>query len=79
MLICIYPFHKITPIQFRGQRIFARKMGHILQLGHSTDLGHLMVGGTSPIIDDPSEDEINLVSTLYGMPAIFDAAWYMDE
>jgi hypothetical protein len=78
-MICIYPAHQIAPIQVRGRRIFAHELGHILQLGHSTDLGHLMVGGTSPIIDDPSFDEINLVRALYGMPTIFDAVWYLDE
>ena len=78
-LICIYPLRQTAPIQYSGRRIFAHEMGHILQLGHSEDLGHLMVGGTSPITDDPSEDEINLIRALYGMPTIFDADWYTDE
>jgi len=54
-------------------------MGHVFQLGHSLDLGLLMVGNTAPIRDDPSEDEINLVRSLHGMPVIFDAAWYLEE
>jgi hypothetical protein len=78
-LICIYPAHQIAPVQIRGRRIFAHEMGHVLQLGHSFDLGHLMVGGTMPITDDPSEDEINLIRTLYGMPTVFDATWYLGD
>jgi hypothetical protein len=78
-LIVINPNNQLAPIQFRGQRIFAHEMGHVLQLGHSDDLGHLMVGATAPMRDDPSEDEINLISSLYGMPTIFDATWYIDE
>ncbi|MCK4548884.1 MAG: hypothetical protein KAU49_01900 [Candidatus Krumholzibacteria bacterium] len=78
-LICIYPNNRLSPIHVRGRRIFAHELGHILNLGHSDDLGHLMVGGTAPITDDPSEDEINLVRSLLGMPAIFDAAIYVDE
>jgi len=79
MLIWIYPIHQRAPIQIRGRRIFAHELGHILQLMHSDDLGHLMVGGTMPLIDDPSQDEINLVRALVGMPTIFDATWYEDE
>ncbi len=77
--IWIHPINQRAPIQIRGRRIFAHELGHILQLGHSSDLGHLMVGGTAPMIDDPSLDEINLVRALFGMPTIFDAAWYIDE
>ncbi len=79
MLIWICPINQRAPIQIRGRRIFAHELGHILQLSHSSDLGHLMVGGTAPLIDDPSQDEINLVTALFGMPTIFDAAWYIDE
>jgi hypothetical protein len=59
--------------------IFAHELGHILQLAHSYDLGHLMVGVTAPLIYDPSQDEINLVRSLFGMPTIFDSTWYIDE
>lgn len=79
MLIWIHPINQLSPIQIRGRRIFAHELGHILQLGHSNDLGHLMVGGTAPITDDPSVDEINLVRSLVGLPTIFDATWYVDE
>jgi hypothetical protein len=79
MRIWIYPINQTAPIQIRGRRIFAHELGHILQLGHSNDLGHLMVGGTAPLIDDPSIDEINLVRSLQGLPVIFDATWYIDE
>ena len=79
MAIMIYPINQLSPIQFRGKRIFAHELGHILQLGHSDDLGHLMVGGTAPMTDDPSTDEINLVRSLVGLPVIFDATWYVDE
>jgi hypothetical protein len=78
-LIVINPNNQLAPIHIRGRRIFAHEMGHVLQLGHSFDLGHLMVGGTAPITDNPSEDEINLIRALYGMPTIFDATWYIDE
>jgi len=79
MRIWIHPINQLSPIQIRGRRIFTHELGHILQLGHSSDLGHLMVGGTAPITDDPSQDEINLVRSLIGMPVIFDAEWYIDE
>ena len=79
MLIWIYPDNQLAPIQNRGRRIFTHELGHILRLGHSRDLGHLMVGGTAPITDDPSTDEINLIRALYGMPFIFDSNWYVDE
>ncbi len=79
MLIWIYPNHQVAPIQIVGRKIFAHELGHILQLGHSYDLGHLMVGGTSPITNVPTEDEINLIRSLYGLPTIFDASWHLDE
>ncbi len=79
MLIWIYPTHQVAPIQIVGRKIFAHELGHILQLGHSYDLGHLMVGGTSPISNLPSEDEINLIRSLYGLPAVIDANWYVNE
>jgi len=77
MLIRIFPINTSAPIDIRGNRIFAHELGHILQLVHSSDLGHLMY--YSPITDDPSQDEINLVRALTGMPSIFDASWYLDE
>ena len=79
MAIVIYPNNQLSPIQIRGRRIFTHELGHILQMGHSSYLGHLMVGVTAPIIDDPSIDEINLVRSLIGLPTIFDATWYIDE
>jgi hypothetical protein len=79
MRIWIHPTNQLSAIWIVGKMVFAHELGHILQLGHSSDLGHLMIGGTAPIIDEPSEDEINLVRTLYGLPTIFDASWYLDE
>ena len=79
MLIWIYPINQLSPIQIKGRMIFAHELGHILQLAHSYDLGHLMVGVTAPLIYDPSQDEINLVRSLFGMPTIFDSTWYIDE
>ena len=79
MRIWIYPNNQLSPIQIKGRMIFAHELGHILQLHHSYDLGHLMVGGTAPLIYDPSQDEINLVRSLFGMPTIFDSTWYIDE
>jgi hypothetical protein len=77
--IWIYPINTSAPMTIDGRKIFAHELGHILQLGHSNDLGHLMVGATSPIIVDPSEDEVNLVSALVGLPKYFDATWYLEE
>ena len=77
--IWIYPINQLSPIQIKGRMIFAHELGHVLQLGHSYDLGHLMVGGTAPMRADASQDEINLVRALFGMPTIFDATWYLDE
>jgi hypothetical protein len=79
MIISIHPHNALSPIWIRGRRIFAHELGHIAQLGHSNDLGHLMVGGTAPITDDPSTDEINLVRALMGLPHIIDAVWYVDD
>ena len=76
---CVSAHRRIRGRATSCRRIFTHELGHVLRLGHSNDLGHLMVGGTSPITDEPSEDEINLIRSLYGLPTIFDANWYLDE
>jgi hypothetical protein len=78
-VIWLFAINTTAPLDIRGRRIFAHELGHVLQLDHSGDLGHLMVGNTAPLIDDPSQDEINLIKALFGLPTIFDAEWYLDE
>ncbi len=77
--IWIYPENTLSPIDRKGRMIFAHEFGHVLQLLHSHDLGHLMVGGTAPLVSQPTEDELRLITILYRLPVIFDAADIIKE
>lgn len=78
-MIWIYPHNGLSPIHVKGLMIFTHELGHILQLGHSYDLGHLMVGFTAPLTNVPSADETRLVRVLHSYPVIFDTSQILNE
>lgn len=77
--IWIYPNNTLSPIHVKGLMIFSHELGHVLQLWHSNDLGHLMVGGTSPIVNTPTTDELRLIRILHNLPTIFDASFIKES
>lgn len=72
--IWIFPKNTLSPMTIRGQMVFAHEFGHVLQLAHSTDYGHLMVGQTAPAyyVNGPTLDELRLLRVLHRFPFIFD-------
>ncbi|MDD3643359.1 MAG: hypothetical protein PHQ19_07860, partial [Candidatus Krumholzibacteria bacterium] len=79
MVVWIYPNNTLSPIHVKGLMIFAHEMGHVLELSHSYDLGHLMVGMTAPITNVPSIDETRLIRVLHSYPVIFDTSQILKE
>jgi hypothetical protein len=79
MKVWIYPTNTLSPIHIKGLMIFAHEFGHVLELSHSYDLGHLMVGNTAPITNVPSIDETRLVRVLQRYPIIFDTSQILKE
>ncbi|MBN1164044.1 MAG: hypothetical protein JXB45_05675 [Candidatus Krumholzibacteriota bacterium] len=77
--IRIFLTNHLSPITIIGKMIFAHELGHVMGLGHSLDTGHLMLGFTSPWVDEPSSDEANLIKVIYHQPAIFDGANILDD
>ena len=55
------------------EMVARHEMGHVLGLNHSTDFGHLMVGGVSPLVDYFSPDEIALIQCQYHLPRGWDS------
>jgi hypothetical protein len=44
------------------------EVGHALGMDHSSDEGHLMVGGRVPAVPGPTPDEVSLGKAMYGIP-----------
>jgi hypothetical protein len=77
--IWIFPINTLSPINIKGLMIFCHEFGHVLNLSHSYDLGHLMVGFTAPITSVPTTDEVRLVQVLNHYPIIFDTSQILKE
>ncbi len=75
----IYLENRLSPIDKQGHMIFAHEFGHVVGLYHSLDTAHLMIGMTTPFVDDPSFDELRLLKVIYHTPAIFDSDWFVRE
>jgi hypothetical protein len=52
------------------------ELGHVLGLNHSTDWGHLMVGGVAPQVPRFSNDEIAIIRCRYQLPRGWDCRGY---
>jgi hypothetical protein len=52
------------------------EIGHMLGMGHSIDIAHLMIGGRVPAITQPSIDEIRLIRALVRMPRGQSMNWF---
>ncbi|MDH3215486.1 MAG: matrixin family metalloprotease [Candidatus Krumholzibacteria bacterium] len=61
------------------QRILAHEVGHALGMGHSTDPDHLMIGGISQRVAEPTPDEIWLGRAMYTLPRGTPLEWYRWE
>ncbi|HEU4929113.1 MAG TPA: matrixin family metalloprotease [Candidatus Krumholzibacteria bacterium] len=55
------------------QMVARHELGHVLGMNHSTDWGHLMVGGVSPQVDYFSPDEIAVLQCQYHLPRGWDS------
>ncbi len=71
-LLVINPYNTYISLNLYSHLVFAHEFGHILCLGHSDDLGHLMLWGGLPSQKHVTTDEANLVRIIYHLPAIFD-------
>lgn len=71
-----YPEHGIiqfrtayTPASHGALEVVARhEFGHVLGLNHSVDSMHIMQGGSAPIVQRFSADEIAVIRCLFGLP-----------
>lgn len=70
-LMIIYPLISTPTITRNTHVIYLHEFGHIIGLDHSVDDGHLMIGLVFPRVDYVSQDEINLVRSIYHLPYIF--------
>ncbi len=75
--ICL--LNTLSPMAIQGHKIFAHELGHILGVLHSYDPGHLMVGMTTPTMDDPTLDELRLINVIYRLPCVFDSDWMLKD
>ncbi len=59
--------------------ISMHEIGHSLGLGHSNDMGHLMVGGITARVMEPTLDEIWLARAVVRIPRGTPIGWYRFE
>jgi len=77
----IWIFTKATDIPYwrYADLIFTHELGHVIGLDHSRNAGHLMVGGTTPVAQHPTTDEVRVVQVLYHLPNFFDYKRIVEE
>jgi hypothetical protein len=78
-VIYIYTENTEVPLVRFAHMVFAHELGHIMGLDHSRNVGHLMVGLTTPQVHHPSIDEIHLMQVLYHMPNFFDYKYIVED
>ena len=59
--------------------VYTHEFGHIIGLGHSRNLGHIMLGLTMPYVKHVSVDEANAVKIIYNLPPIIDFNSFLDD
>ncbi|MBN2183926.1 MAG: matrixin family metalloprotease [Candidatus Krumholzibacteriota bacterium] len=77
--VWIFLQNTLSPVATKGHMIFAHEFGHVVGISHSLDTAHLMIGMTTPFVNDPSIDEFRLLKVIYHTPAIFDSDWFVRE
>lgn len=66
-----------SPMWIQAHMIYCHEFGHVIGLLHSYDTGHLMLGMSTPRINDPSLDEVRIMRIIYRMPNFFDSDWVL--
>lgn len=56
--------------------IASHEIGHALGMGHSADQQHLMVGGVTPVVNQPTPDEVLLGRVMYNLPRAQSMFWF---
>jgi len=75
----IFFLYHQAPIDLIPEKIFTHEFGHIIGLKHSRNLGHLLVGYTTPQVDHVTTDEANAAKILLHYPNIYDFRNVYDE
>jgi hypothetical protein len=77
--VWFYFLNHEAPIELTPHKIIAHEFGHVIGLQHSRNLGHLLVGLTTPQVDHVTTDEANVVKILYHYPNFFDFKNVLEE
>lgn len=77
--IWVYTRNTELPLSGYAHLIFMHELGHVIGLDHSRNVGHLMVGLTTPQVEYPTTDEIRVVRCLCRYPFIFDYSNVLEE
>jgi len=75
----IYFKDEEIPVDLLPHLVYAHEFGHIIGLGHSRDIGHLMLGGTKPFVDHVTTDEANVVRIIYHLPSVMDFKYIIND
>ena len=75
----IYFKDEEIPVDLLPHLVYAHEFGHIIGLGHSRDIGHLMLGGTKPFVDYVTTDEANVVRIIYHLPSVMDFKYIIND
>ena len=68
-----------APIEALPGLIFLHEFGHVIGAHHSRNVGHLLVGLTTPQARRVTTDEANMVKILYNHPNVFDYGTVLEE